>query len=205
MHEDVRKEVKRKEAFLSARGGVVCRADDGKHEICGYTGYTNKNTVNTTQGSPLSFIIKIKIHSSCESKILSKLIFASCVRYSDRAYYGLCVLIKDIGRRLLTLTLTLTLTTPTPSTPSTPTSSIPPPSTPSTPTPAPSIPPPTTTIQVPVQKPIHLPSKAAASVSVIKLLLEEALGKIIPPPLHCCSTVTSLGNRRRPNTHNVNT
>ena len=34
------------------------------------------------------------------SKILSKLIFASCVRYSDRAYYGLCVLIKDIGRRL---------------------------------------------------------------------------------------------------------
>ena len=97
MHEDVRKEVKRKEAFLSARGGVVCRADDGKHEICGYTGYTNKNTVNTTQGSPLSFIIKIKIHSSCESKILSKLIFASCVRYSDRACYGLCVLIKDIA------------------------------------------------------------------------------------------------------------
>ena len=34
------------------------------------------------------------------SRILSKLIFASCVRYSDRAYYGLCVLIKDIGRRL---------------------------------------------------------------------------------------------------------
>ena len=27
-------------------------------------------------------------------------ISASCVRYSDRAYYGLCVLIKDIGRRL---------------------------------------------------------------------------------------------------------
>ena len=34
------------------------------------------------------------------SNILSKLIFASCVWYSDRAYYGLCVLIKDIGRRL---------------------------------------------------------------------------------------------------------
>ena len=34
------------------------------------------------------------------SKILSKLIFASCVWYSIRAYYGLCVLIKDIGRRL---------------------------------------------------------------------------------------------------------
>ena len=29
------------------------------------------------------------------SNILSKLIFASCVRYSDRAYYGLCVLVKD--------------------------------------------------------------------------------------------------------------
>ena len=34
------------------------------------------------------------------SKILSKLIFASCVRYSDREYYGLCVLSKDIDRRL---------------------------------------------------------------------------------------------------------
>ena len=34
------------------------------------------------------------------STILSKLIFASGVWYSDRAYYGLCVLIKDIGRRL---------------------------------------------------------------------------------------------------------
>ena len=34
------------------------------------------------------------------SKILSKLILASCVRYSDRAYYPLCALVKDIGRRL---------------------------------------------------------------------------------------------------------
>ena len=34
------------------------------------------------------------------SKILSKLIFASCVWYSDRAYYGLFVHIKDRGRRL---------------------------------------------------------------------------------------------------------
>ena len=34
------------------------------------------------------------------SKISSKLIFASCVWYSDRAYYWVCVLIKDIGRRL---------------------------------------------------------------------------------------------------------
>ena len=43
----------------------------------------------------------MKIHSSCEIEdFSSKLIFASCVYYSDRAYYGLCVLIKDIGRRL---------------------------------------------------------------------------------------------------------
>ena len=35
------------------------------------------------------------------SKISSKLIFASCVWYSDRrAYYWVCVLINDIGRRL---------------------------------------------------------------------------------------------------------
>ena len=34
------------------------------------------------------------------SKISSKLTFASCVRYSDRAHYEFCVLIKDIGRRL---------------------------------------------------------------------------------------------------------
>ena len=34
------------------------------------------------------------------SNILSKPIFASCVWYSDRAYYWLCVLIKGIGRRL---------------------------------------------------------------------------------------------------------
>ena len=39
------------------------------------------------------------MHSSCEIKIVSKLIFASCVLYSDRACYGLCVLIKDIGQR----------------------------------------------------------------------------------------------------------
>ena len=48
----------------------------------------------------LVYIIKIKIHSSCEIEYLSKLIFASCVWYSVRAYYGLWVLIKDIGRRL---------------------------------------------------------------------------------------------------------
>ena len=44
--------------------------------------------------------IKIKYTPAVRSKILSKLIFASCVWHSDRAYYGLCVLIKDIGRRL---------------------------------------------------------------------------------------------------------
>ena len=43
---------------------------------------------------------KIKYTSAVSSIILSKLVFASCVWYSDRAYYGLCVLIRDIGRRL---------------------------------------------------------------------------------------------------------
>ena len=43
---------------------------------------------------------KNKYTSAVRSKILSKLIVASCVWYSDRAYYGECVLIKDIGRRL---------------------------------------------------------------------------------------------------------
>ena len=37
------------------------------------------------------------------SKLLSKLLFASFVWYSDRAYYGLCFVVKDIGRRLLEL------------------------------------------------------------------------------------------------------
>ena len=46
------------------------------------------------------YIVKKKIRSSCEIEHLSKPIFASCVWYFDRAYYGLCVLIKDIGRRL---------------------------------------------------------------------------------------------------------
>ena len=43
---------------------------------------------------------KWKYTPAVRSKILSELIFASCVCYSDRAYYGLCVLIEDIGRRL---------------------------------------------------------------------------------------------------------
>ena len=43
-----------------------------------------------------------KYTPAVRSKILSKIIFARCVilLYSDRAYYGLCVLIKDIGRRV---------------------------------------------------------------------------------------------------------
>ena len=40
------------------------------------------------------------MHSAVRSKILSKVVFTSCVWYSDRAYYGVCALIKDIGRRL---------------------------------------------------------------------------------------------------------
>ena len=47
------------------------------------------------------YIMKIKIRTpAVRSNILSNLIFASCVWYSDRAYYGLCVLNKDRGRRL---------------------------------------------------------------------------------------------------------
>ena len=50
----------------------------------------------------INCIIKIKVHSSCceIEDFFEKLIFASCVWYSDRAYYWVCVLIKDIGRRL---------------------------------------------------------------------------------------------------------
>ena len=43
---------------------------------------------------------KWKYTPAVRTKISSKLIFASCVWYSDRAHYELCVLIKDIGRRL---------------------------------------------------------------------------------------------------------
>ena len=44
--------------------------------------------------------MKIHYYTAVRSKILSKLIFASCVWYSNPAYYDLCVLIMDIGRRL---------------------------------------------------------------------------------------------------------
>ena len=40
------------------------------------------------------------LRPAVRSKISSKFIFASCVCYSDRAYYELCVLIEDTGRRL---------------------------------------------------------------------------------------------------------
>ena len=43
----------------------------------------------------------MKIHSSCEIEdFVETHICKLCVWYSDRAYYGLCVLIKDMGRRL---------------------------------------------------------------------------------------------------------
>ena len=48
----------------------------------------------------LMYIIKIKLHSSCEIEDFVETHLCKYVRYSDRAYYGLCVLIKDIGRRL---------------------------------------------------------------------------------------------------------
>ena len=43
---------------------------------------------------------KWKYTSAVRSKISSRLIFASCVWYSDRAHYELCALIMDIGRGL---------------------------------------------------------------------------------------------------------
>ena len=49
---------------------------------------------------PNVYYKKWKYTPAVRSKISSKLIFASCVWYSDRAYYELCVLIKDISRRL---------------------------------------------------------------------------------------------------------
>ena len=43
----------------------------------------------------------MKIHSSCEIEdFVETHLCKLCVWYSDRAYYGLCVLINDIGRRL---------------------------------------------------------------------------------------------------------
>ena len=54
----------------------------------------------TKKRPPPIYYKKIKYTPAVRSKISSKLIFASCVWYSDRAHYELCVLIKDIGRRL---------------------------------------------------------------------------------------------------------
>ena len=47
-------------------------------------------------------VIKMKIHSSCEIEdfVETHLCQLCMIQYSDRAHYGLCVLIKDIGRRL---------------------------------------------------------------------------------------------------------
>ena len=41
---------------------------------------------------------KNKHTPAVRSRISSKIIFASCVPYSDRAYYWACVLIKDLRR-----------------------------------------------------------------------------------------------------------
>ena len=51
--------------------------------------------------SAVIYYKKWKYTPAVRSKISSKLIFERiCVWYSDRAHYELCVLIKDIGRRL---------------------------------------------------------------------------------------------------------
>ena len=44
--------------------------------------------------------IIIKIHSSCEIEHFVETHICKLLRYSDRAYYWVCVLIKDICRRL---------------------------------------------------------------------------------------------------------
>ena len=46
------------------------------------------------------YILKLKMHSTCELEEFVELIFGSCVCYSYRAYYWVCVLVKNIGRRL---------------------------------------------------------------------------------------------------------
>ena len=48
----------------------------------------------------VSYYKKWKYTPAVRSKISSKLIFARCVWYSDHAHYELCVLMKDMGRRL---------------------------------------------------------------------------------------------------------
>ena len=45
-------------------------------------------------------LMKPKFTAAVRSNILSKLSFARCMNNSDRAYYGLCVFIKDTCRRL---------------------------------------------------------------------------------------------------------
>ena len=59
-----------------------------------------KFCINSEDKSIHIYYKKLKYTPAVRSKISSKLIFASCVWYSDRAHYGLCVLIKDISRRL---------------------------------------------------------------------------------------------------------
>ena len=51
-------------------------------------------------GSCITYIKKKQYTQAVRSELLWKIIFAIRVWYSDGAYYGLCVLIEDIGRRL---------------------------------------------------------------------------------------------------------
>ena len=63
---------------------------------CQLISYTTENSVITGKRFKKKWIYTPAVRS----KISSKLIFESCVWCSDRAHYELCVLIKDIGRRL---------------------------------------------------------------------------------------------------------
>ena len=73
-------------------------------KICGAENKTFNKTFfscsKSTSDRVPYYYKKWKYTPAVRSKISSKLIFASCVWYSDRGHYELCVFIKDIGRRL---------------------------------------------------------------------------------------------------------
>ena len=60
-------------------------------------GLPSTNALRLRGSSSQLYYKKWKYTPAVRSKISSKLILASCVWYSDRAHYELCVLIKDIG------------------------------------------------------------------------------------------------------------
>ena len=76
---------------------MLCSATRGKHAR---QKKKQKNAIQQTKKNRVKYIKKLMYTPAVRSNILSKLFFASCVRYPDPAYNGLCVLIEGIGRRL---------------------------------------------------------------------------------------------------------